>query len=202
MIAFLHTLNANVDKFEALAKKHAPEQETQHFVNEAILIKALKTGVTDYEGFNAEVEKIKALQPELIICTCSSYGEASDRRGDVERIDRPIVEYMLTNYSKIGLAFAATSTRSASANLITNTAKTMHKEVTIIDINCSAAWPHFEKKNMKRYDEVIADTIKEQAENVEVIFLAQASMEGTKEHLKALTKEVLSSPEFGVRSLF
>nr|WP_320000578.1 hypothetical protein [uncultured Draconibacterium sp.] len=36
---------------------------------------------------------------------------------------------------------------------------------------------------------------------VDVIFLAQASMEGAKKYLKQIKKEVLSSPEFGISEL-
>lgn len=198
MIAFLHTLRPNVAKFEALAKVYAPKQEIMHFVNEEILTNALASGVTDYAGFNAEVEKIKVHQPTLIICTCSSYGDACDRRTDIKRIDRPIVEQIVGNYNRIGLAYAALSTRDISANLITSTAKHMKKDVKIIDIDCSSAWPYYKNGRIDKYNAEIANTILKVANKVDVVFLAQASMEGSIDLLKEVDLEVLSSPAYGV----
>lgn len=200
MIAFLHTLQSNVDKFDTIAQKYAANRSIKHFVNETLLTNALNTGKSDCEGFRAEIEAIRKLNPELIICTCSSYGEACDRRIDVERIDEPIVKYIVANFKKIGLAYAATSTRSVSADLIRTTATVMDKEVDIIDIDCSEAWPYFQQKDFDQYAKQIAKTVKAQASQVEVIFLAQASMEDAKLHLDDLNIEVLSSPEYGVKS--
>lgn len=201
MIAFLHTLNSSIDKFDALVKKYASDQEVKHFVNEAILTNALETGETDYVGFDAAVEKIKEEQPELIICTCSSYGEASDKRGDVLRIDRPMAEYTVGNYSRIGLAYAAASTRVASANLLMNAAKSIGKTIEIVDVDCTQAWAHFQEKDMVQYATSIAHTIQDNATRVEAVFLAQASMEGAKAYLEELKIEVLASPEYGVKQL-
>jgi len=202
MIAFLHTLSANVEKFDLLAQKYAADVDVKHFVNETILINALKNGKTDFDGFNAEIEKIKLSKPDLIICTCSSYGEACDRRADVERIDAPIVEYIVANYSKIGLAYAASSTRDISADLIITNATAMDKNIEIVDIDCTSAWPYYEQKNIEQYYREIAKIISSNNDEPEVIFLAQASMEGAKQYLPKNNKiEVVTSPEYGVMSL-
>ncbi|MGL1887704.1 MAG: hypothetical protein OCD76_14400, partial [Reichenbachiella sp.] len=47
----------------------------------------------------------------------------------------------------------------------------------------------------------IAANIEILTPKVDVIFLAQASMEGAKKHLTHLSKEVLSSPEYGMKEL-
>ena len=200
MIAFLHTLESNVDKFDKLAKKYASDQTVKHFVNENILSNALRTGQTDCAGFRSEIERIKLLNPELIICTCSSYGEACDRRADVERIDEPIVEYIVANYKKIGLAYAASSTLAVSSDLIRTTATIMDKEIEIYNIDCTDAWIHFQNKETETFGKKVAQKIKEEAGNVEVIFLAQASMEVAMKDLKEVNVKVLSSPEYGVKS--
>lgn len=199
MIALLHTLKANVEKFDKLIKRHAPNTVIQHFVNEEILINALKSGETDYAGFNQEIDMINKFNPSRIICTCSSYGEASDQRGDVERIDRPVAEYIVKNYDRIGLAFAAQSTQGASFRLLQSSAQKIGKKVDIMDINCHNAWSHYQSRDYLAYAKSIAKTIKEEAHEVEAVFLAQASMEGTIEHLQELKIEVLASPEFGIK---
>lgn len=200
MIAFLHTLSANVDKFDKLVTKHAPEAEVKHYVNKKLLQDALATGEADYIGFNAEIEEIKKDNPTLIICSCSSYGEACDRRSDVERIDQPIVEYMLRKYNTIGLAYAASSTRNTSADLILTTATALGKEVNIIDINCTDAWQSYLDNNHEEYASKIAEQIMKQSSEVDVVFLAQASMEGAKEYVNGDAIEILASPDYGVKS--
>ncbi len=201
MLAFFHTLASNVDKFEDLARKYAPEEEIRHFVNEEILSFALRHGTRDDSTFDAEIEKIRTLQPQKIICTCSTYGEASDRHPDVWRIDRPVVEYIVKNYTQIGLAYAAESTYDMSLGLISAAAKVQHRMLSVKGIDCTEAWSFFEKNDMEAYSKLIAQKIQAYAQEVEVVFLAQASMEGAKAYLSDFEREVYASPEFGVKQI-
>jgi len=201
MIAFFHTLKSNVDKFEQLARKYYPEGDIRHFVNEDILNFALTQGHTNAKAFDAEIENIRRLHPDKIICTCSTYGEDSERHPDVFRIDRPIANYLVKHYHSIGLAYAAESTREISSRLIEQIAQENQKEVDIQVIDCRSAWPFFEQNKPHDYAQEIARCLRTQADRAEVILLAQASMEGAKAYLKDFPKEVWTSPEYGVKSL-
>lgn len=75
MIAFLHTSSIHIEKFDNLVRSVNKEIEVKHFVNADLLSSALENGITDSETFSREIAEIKLLQPELIICTCSTYGE-------------------------------------------------------------------------------------------------------------------------------
>ena len=201
MIAFLHTSEAHIDKFERLVRQQNPEIPIQHFVNKELLDIALTHGKTDTQLFLEQLEKIKVHQPALLICTCSTLGAECEKNPGIHRIDQPIATYIVQHYNRIGLAYTAHSTQEISTDLLVQTSNNTGKPIEIIPINCSSYWPCIEQGNMQAYEQGIADTILQQSSGVEVIFLAQASMAGTKKHLKNLGKEVLTSPEYGINIL-
>ncbi len=94
MIAFLHTSKIHVERFENLVRRFDKNSIMQHFVNEELLENALKNGKTDSFSFVNAVEKIRKYNPDLIICTCSTYGELSDAN-NIERIDKPIAQHIV-----------------------------------------------------------------------------------------------------------
>ncbi|MGD1889773.1 MAG: hypothetical protein ACFB15_04110 [Cyclobacteriaceae bacterium] len=200
MIAFLHTSDIHIERFENLVRKFDSAIEVKHFVNEDLLGFAMREGTTDNQGFASVVQSIKEEKPDLIICTCSTYGEACDQSDEIERIDQPIVEYLVSNYQKIGLAYTAKSTRRVSHDLIVTIASQQNKPVEIVDCDCSSAWIYYENQDFDQYAKTIAERIKTYASEVDVVFLAQASMENAKKYLTDFPKEIYASPEFGVRS--
>lgn len=200
MIAFLHTSTIHIERFENLVKNFDEGIEIKHFVNESLLDYAMSEGTTDANGFHQEVQSIRNEKPELIICTCSTYGEECDQRDDIERIDQPIVAYLVSNYDRIGLAYTAKSTKRVSHDLIVKTAEKQNKEVEIIDCDCSSAWVHYQNQDFDRYAIAIAEKLRAYESETDTIFLAQASMERAIKHLSGFTKEIYTSPEFGIQS--
>ena len=200
MISFLHTSEVHIERFENLVRKFNKDITTKHYVNSDILQYALQNEKLDSEGFQQEIINIKKENPELIICTCSSYGAVCNKINNVKRIDYPIADYLVTNYKKIGLVFTAKSTENVSRDLLKSIATHQKKEIEIINFDCSTAWVHFENDNIEAYELTIANKIKKNIHKVDVIFLAQASMEGAKKHLQHINKEVFSSPEFGIEN--
>jgi len=198
-IAFLHTSNVHVQRFENLVKKFDKNIQTRHYVNENLLSYALKNNQLDSKGFNDELQNIKKTNPNLIICTCSTYGEECDGN-DIKRIDFPIANYLVSKHKKIALVYTASSTERVSSNLIQRIANNKNKEVEILTCNCSESWIHFENNDFEKYEKTIASKIKKIATKADVVFLAQASMEGVKKHLPNLGIEVFSSPEFGIKN--
>nr|WP_321485777.1 hypothetical protein [uncultured Draconibacterium sp.] len=201
MIAFLHTSEVHIDRFEKLVRKYDSNATVKHFVNEKLLETALSNGKTDVKSFRSEIELIKRERPSIIICTCSTYGEECDNDYHIHRIDKPIVEYIVQNFKKIGLVYTANSTKKVSENLLLKVSSELNKQIEILNCDCSEFWSYFEKKDFRGYEKGIAKKIELLESKVDVIFLAQASMEGAKKYLKQIKKEVLSSPEFGISEL-
>ena len=73
-----------------------------------------------WQSVKKEIELIKKENPSLLICTCSTYGEECDNDSSIYRIDKPIVEYIVQNFKKIGLVYTANSTKKVSENLTTD----------------------------------------------------------------------------------
>jgi hypothetical protein len=199
MIAFLHTSDIHISKFENLVNKYNSSVRIKHYVNADMLSKALTTGRADSKTFKKEVGEIQTEKPDLIVCTCSTYGEECDRLEGIERIDMPIAKHLVSNFKKIGVAYTATSTKESSENLLQRMAVELDTSVELIDCNCSDSWVHYENDDFDSYTRGIAKTIESFEHEVDVVFLAQASMEGAKNYLPNFKIEVLSSPEFGIR---
>lgn len=199
MITFLHTAEINVKRFDDLVRKYDPNIEIQHFVNEDLLHHALTQGKADARAFIEEAEKVKNKSAGVIVCTCSSYGEVCEDVAGIERIDKPVVEYLVQKYDRIGLAFTAPSTVPISKKLIEDSAAKIGKNVEVILIDCSSCWPHLQSGDTNLYERKIAELIRKNDSNSEAIFLAQASMENAKALLADFEKEVIGSPDFGVR---
>lgn len=199
-ISFLHTAGPLEHLFEQTVRKTDQRVRTVHHTNEQLLKYAREYGTTDADGFLQEIETIRADGSDLIICTCSTYGTLSDQTPGVVRIDRPIAEYLVENYPKIGLAYTTASTLEISILLFEDIGIERTKSFEMEPINCSSAWQWVESGNLKKYHLSIADTIKRVSPLPEVIFLAQASMAGAANHLTELGCEIVSSPEFGIRT--
>jgi len=98
------------------------------------------------------------------------------------------------------IAFTTKSTRQISKQLLKNMASQQSKSIEIIEIDCSHCWDWFTKGDFERYEMDIANTIKNQSNKMGVVFLAQASMEGAKKYLEYEKYEIVSSPEYGMRT--
>tara|TARA_B100000809_G_C15092612_1_gene513791 strand:+ start:977 stop:1594 length:618 start_codon:yes stop_codon:yes gene_type:complete len=201
MIAFLHTSKVHVDRFEKLVQLIDGNRTTKHYVQEDLLEYALTNERTNSLAFRDQVDAIKKDNPSVIICTCSTYGEECDQLDGVYRIDRPIVQYIISKYQKIGLVYTVNSTKEISTNLLFATAKQLGVKIEIVNCDCSKHWIHFESGNQEKYEKQIATSIKSIEDDVDVVFLAQASMESVKKNLSNFNKEIFSSPEYGVRNL-
>lgn len=196
-IAFLHTSSSHIDRFDKIVSEIDENIEVEHFVNEEILESAIKKGDVDATGFDNEINRIKAEKRDLIICTCSTYGELCNDE-DVFRIDKPIAEDIVSKYSKIGVAYTAISTKEKSVNLLIEIAEKQGKQINIKEINCEECWHWCEKGDVEKYCNEIANQIKHTDGDFEVVFLAQASMEGAKRYLENTRYAAVSSPRIGV----
>lgn len=200
-VTFIHTGEVHKANFEALVRKFDPNIGIHHVVNEQMLAEALVTGVPSQEAFEGEIRRAQLSNPDLIICTCSTFGELADQSGVVKRIDRPVVEYMVSGYSQIGLAFSAKSTWVSSSRLIESQAARLNKTVELVPIDCSRYWPDFLEGDSNAYYRGIADQVIKNLGAFEVVFLAQASMSGAQPFLAKKGIEVLTSPPMGVEEL-
>lgn len=199
MLAFLHTSPIHIRRFEDLVKKHNNTITTKHFVNEDLLKNSLATGTLDIKSFTKQIQEIKKHTVQLIICTCTTYGQACEEFENVERIDQPLAKYLISSYSKIAMAYSLASTKKISKTLLEKTAFSQHKKIEITECDCTSSWQYFEAEDFENYKKSIAIQIKKTALNVDVVFLAQASMEGAIQYLEDFKIDIYSIPEFGLK---
>jgi len=199
MIAFLHTSPSHIQRFTKIVRKYNTSIEIEHFVNENLLKTALETNKIDIAGFVKMVKQIQEKQADLIICTCSTYGEICENFTDVKRIDIPIANYLVTHFSKIILAYTVASTRMVSRQLLESVARKNEKKIEIIDCDCTDSWRHFLSNDMEKYYKGIYRKVNNNYNKGSVIFLAQASMEGVKKYFSGEDVDIFSSGEFGVK---
>ncbi len=200
-IGFLHTSKSHIKSFDNILSSLYPKIGSKHYVNKELLDFAIKYKKTDSIGFKNIITDIKKEKVDLIICTCSTYGEEVEKYNNVFRIDKPICEFIVNNYTKIGLVYTAKSTAIISKKLLKSVSKKYLKEITIIECDCTEQWTHFENENQAVYEKNISNSIKKIEHKVEVVFLAQASMEGVKKLLPNFKTDVFSSPRFGVEQI-
>ncbi|BDD03456.1 hypothetical protein [Aureibacter tunicatorum] len=197
MIAFLHTSSIHIDRFDKLVEEVRADIPTCHYVNEKLLEDALAYGKANPDEFGELIEEIRSLEPSLIICTCSSLGELSEKYSDVHRIDLPIVEYLVQTYDKVCMAYASQSTREISAKLIQEVADRVGTKVELQICDCSKAWTYMEEGEMEQYQKTIAEVIEKENRQLLPVFLCQASMDGVEDYLESPIK-LYTSPKFGV----
>ena len=198
-IAFLHTSKSHINLFSEIVKKVNPAIKMTHYVNEELLEFSKKTGEANQQGFRDEVDKIRGIENGFIICTCSTYGAFCEDKKNIFRIDQPIAEYIISNFSNIGIAYTLDSTKEISKKLLEEIADETSNSIHITEIDCSDFWRWFEQGDIEKYEVGIANRIKQKSANFEVVFLAQASMEGAKKYFLDEKYKVVSSPEFGVK---
>ena len=211
-IGFLHTASVHVETFEALAQSKT--LSTEHRVHAQWLQEAQN------QGLNAALreqigQELNALNRDcdVVICTCSTLGEIAAEFGNsrVFRVDAPMMAQAATAAAdaKRGsgtsftlLAYCLDSTKETSTALLNDAFNAAGQMANIVSVNCTAAWPHFEAADSKRFGQAIAERIaacladcKVQSQQVSSVVLAQASMTAALPYLGAdVGCMVLSSP--------
>lgn len=195
VIGFLHTARAHAATFRELFTELAPPGlEDIHLVDENLLADARRTGSAP--GLAGRLTELVAAGAELIVCTCSTIGagaEALSGAVPVVRLDRPMAEAAVAAGDRIAVVATVESTMEPTLTLLRETAG---RPVTLIPSPCYAAWRHFESGDLTTYIETIAAHIRADAEDADVVVLAQASMAPAAALLPGLT--VLSSPRAAV----
>jgi hypothetical protein len=207
MLAFLHTAQAHVATFAALATAVDATLQVRHVVDETLLADARTAGrVTDdvRRRVAARVESLIQEGAIVVVCTCSTIGAAAEAVSvpadvAVMRIDRPMAERAVAEGSRILVVAALASTVASTVALLDESARRRHRTIECLELVCGGAWPYFEQGDLAGYRRAIATAIEAVRDTYDVIVLAQASMAGVAEVLD-LPCSVLSSPRTGVES--
>jgi hypothetical protein len=205
---FLHTADVHVEVFTDLLAELSPDDTAVHLVDQSLLTDARRRGGVDDDLRLRISTRIRELSSEgavRVVCTCSTVGGPSEDVGralgvDVLRVDRPMAEMAVASGTTIAIVAALESTIAPTRALLTETAESAGRDVTIVDAPCLQAWTHWEAGDRARYVATLASHLETLDDAFDVIVLAQASMAPVQAVI-ALKALVLSSPRTAVAAL-
>lgn len=207
MLGFLHTAATHVPAFEELARALAPELSTRHAVAADLLAAASAAGAVDTalaSRVTAAVEAVRAGGARVVVCTCSTIGDAAEAAGrpdaPVLRIDRPMAEAAVRHGGRVAVVAALDTALAATIALLERVAAAEGRPVSLRAVPCPQAWPSFERGDLAGYRAAVATAARAAAETADVVLLAQASMAGALPRLADLPLPIWASPELGVRA--
>ncbi|GAB3266227.1 aspartate/glutamate racemase family protein [Alteromonas gracilis] len=198
-IGLLHTAQAHVATFDALAGAY--DVALVHAVRPDLLARA-RAG-SDRRELEPEVRSALAALTadgvEAVVCTCSTLGPIAEQLGAL-RIDRPMMAEAVRGGSRVGVVLTLESTMEATLDLLEEEAR-RHQRDPVTEVRVvPGAWDAFASGDVEGCHALVADTIRELAEHVDLIVLAQASMAGATDLLLDLPVPVLASPRLAVEA--
>ncbi|MDT0264757.1 aspartate/glutamate racemase family protein [Streptomyces sp. DSM 44915] len=211
MIGFLHTAAVHRDTFQALVDRHAPGVAAVHVVDEEPLAGARERGpdALVHRQVRAGLDELVARGASLAICTCSSLAGIAERLGrdaggplpvPVLRVDRPMAEAAVRAGRRIGVVTTSASSVAPTGELLTECAAAAGLAVELVPATCPDAWDLFTAGDLDGYARRIAATAERLAPAVDVLVLAQASMEPAAARLRHLPVPVLTTPRLAVEA--
>ena len=226
VLGFLHTSPVHVAPFDSLVANLAPGWSAVHVVDESLLDDARARGEVDTEivaRLDARLTELRASYPNVVVCTCSTIGEASEQLGAL-RVDRPMaaeaVRLACEGSGSILVVASSASTVGPTKALIDNEFERAAKRTPIAGVSeglerasrhvlvVEEAWAFFEQGDSVGYANCLAEAIRahlsrlhgEVAWSPEVIVLAQASMREVPALLTDLEIPVLTSLALAVKA--
>lgn len=208
-VALLHTAEVHVATFRRLLEELAPEAEQSHVVHADWLAEAREGGLTAplrerVTGFLAD----QAAANDAVLCTCSTLGPLADElareRGNVLRIDRPLMQRAAEHDGTILVALCLESTLAPTLDLLGAAFAEKGRPLDHRVALCREAWPRFEAGDMEAFGRAIADEVRDACRGLEhcgCVVLAQASMAVAEAHLADLGVPVYSSPRLAAEAL-
>jgi GNAT superfamily N-acetyltransferase/aspartate/glutamate racemase len=204
-VAFLHTSPIHVPTFRALVSDLAPGMGDVHLVDEDLLADVRRHGL----DANAETRLMGRLQelaehaPSVIVCTCSTLGGHAERLAGqlqtaVLRIDRSMAERAVALGGRIAVVAAVESTLGPTRELLAECAAGCGSAAVVVDAPCLEAWALFERGDHAGYCELVTRHVRDLADGVDVVVLAQATMAPAAALVQDLAIPVLSSPRLAV----
>lgn len=143
---------------------------------------------------------------DIIYNICSSIGDVADAAKPIftkmgipfVRIDENMAKSAIKTGTRIGVLATLRTTLEPTKRLIKRCADEMGTEVTLIDALADGAFG----KSKEELEEIFVEKVKDIADKVDVILLAQASMAEVEKKLEeASGKPVVSSPRFGAAAM-
>lgn len=183
-IAFIHTSAVMIPIFKALADELLGDAKIFNIVDDSLLRDIIRDGLLLPPTARRVVGHILAAEDagaDYIMVTCSSIGRATELAAKlasipVLRVDEPMAQRAVEMGRRIGVAATLPSTLEPTAALIAAKAEAAGRKIELTSRLIEGAFEAVISGEGTRHDELVGETLKKLAKQVDVIVLAQASM--------------------------
>jgi Asp/Glu/hydantoin racemase len=208
-VAVIHTTPVTIEPLKALIAERL-DVEVINFVDDSILpqlqrsegdLSSVARRLIQYAKFAEE------LGVQAVLNACSSVGPlVSELRAAVSipviRIDEAMAQSAVTCASDIGVAATLATTLSPTAELLQVQADLANKAIHLETRLVNEAYQCLLRGDKEGHDAVLARELRNFAQQVDIVVLAQASMARVVETLEPeLQSKFLLSPRMGVEAL-
>jgi aspartate/glutamate racemase len=196
-VAFLHTVLTLPAAFNELADELIPGVERFHIVDESLLTNTRKAcALTPATRSRVQRYLDSAVEAgaDLVVVTCSSIGPAVDESSvRALRIDEPMADEAVRIGKRVGVLATLATTLEPTAALIARKG-----DVTVVSRVCEGAFDALQAGERDRHDELVRAGLRELAQEVDVVVLAQASMARVTAEVDSPIP-ILASPRLGMQ---
>ncbi len=202
-IGVIHTTPSTVDSTTRLILENIEDVKVMNILDDTILPDMASGSNIEYVGVRwAQYAGIlKAMGADAVLSACSTVGpfaEAENEKSDIPilRIDDAMAEEAVKRGHKITVLATFKPTLAPTTDLIKR--KDPNAEVKTVLIE--GAFDLLSAGNVKKHNELIAQTVINEIKSADVIVLAQASMAAALGELSDKEK-ILTSPLLGILKL-
>ncbi|NUK30257.1 aspartate/glutamate racemase family protein [Parageobacillus sp. VR-IP] len=210
ILAIIHTTPVTIETLKFLAAKYLPGYKVINYLDDSILPQLIENGGKIEEVRDRLIQYAKYAEQAgatVILNACSSVGELVDVMRQqvsvpVVRIDEEMAEEAIRRGRKIGVVATLSTTLNPTISLLQRKAVEMNKQVEIEPLLVAEAYECLLNGDKASHDEMIAETLKNIIQKVDIVVLAQASMARSIEKFpKDIQTKFLTSPELGMEKV-
>lgn len=212
-LAFIHTSATLVPVFQELADQYLADKNLTIFniVDDSLIKNTIERGALTQDTSKRVVNYVRSAVSagaDYIMVTCSSIGPAVETAAaltkiPVLRVDQPMADMAVAMGTRIGVVATLSTTLEPTSDLVRRRAIAAGKEIELTAQLCEGAFEALMGGKPEVHDAMVAAALKELAQKVDVIVLAQASMARVVGQLAEEDKKVpiLASPGIAVEYL-
>jgi Asp/Glu/hydantoin racemase len=210
-LGLVHTSATLVPVFAELCSKYLPGVKVFNIVDDSLIKNTIACGELTAATSKRVVNYAASAQEagaDFILFTCSSIGPAVETAATltgvpVLRVDQPMADKAVQLGKRIGVIATLSTTLAPTSDLVKRRAATACKEIVLVSKLCEGAFDALMKGDASTHDKKVGDALKELANEVDVIVLAQASMARVVDTLNDADKKVpiLASPPIAMEHL-
>jgi Asp/Glu/hydantoin racemase len=210
-LALIHTSPTLASGFSKLCRRHLPEVEPFHMVDESLIQDTVKAGGLRKATIRRLIQQIASAEnagADAVLVTCSSIGPGvavAQQVFDIPvvRIDDAMAETAVRQAHTVGVLATLRTTLDPTTALLKEKAAKAGRKVELVECLCEDAFPAMLAGDTATHDRLLGKALVEDMQGVDVIVLAQASMARVLSTLAAgaVPAPVLSSPELAILSV-